>query len=86
MSVTGITKRIVFFCDNLIGHITGGLAHVNVLGSMLFAGLTGSATADAAGLGTIEIAHDGRSGVRTRIFRGRYGRVGDPGPDHSAEV
>jgi len=71
MSVTGITKRIVFFCDNLIGHITGGLAHVNVLGSMLFAGLTGSATADAAGLGTIEIAmmdeagygHDFSAGV-----------------------
>jgi tripartite ATP-independent transporter DctM subunit len=71
MSVTGITKRIVIFCDNLIGHITGGLAHVNVLGSMLFAGLTGSATADAAGLGTIEIAmmdeggydHDFSAGV-----------------------
>ncbi len=71
MSVTGITKRIVIFCDNLIGHITGGLAHVNVLGSMLFAGLTGSATADAAGLGTIEMAmmdeggydHDFSAGV-----------------------
>ncbi|NLI22983.1 MAG: TRAP transporter large permease [Clostridiales bacterium] len=71
MSVTGITKRIVVFCDNLIGHITGGLAHVNVLGSMLFAGITGSATADAAGLGTIEIAmmdeavydHDFSAGV-----------------------
>lgn len=55
MSVSGITHRIVTFCDNLVGHIRGGLAHVNVLGSMLFAGLTGSATADSAGLGPIEI-------------------------------
>jgi tripartite ATP-independent transporter DctM subunit len=55
MGVSGITSRIVAFCDNLVGHIRGGLAHVNILGSMLFAGLTGSATADAAGLGPIEI-------------------------------
>jgi tripartite ATP-independent transporter DctM subunit len=55
MGVSGITQRIVVFCDNLVGHIRGGLAHVNVLGSMLFAGLTGSATADAAGLGAVEI-------------------------------
>jgi tripartite ATP-independent transporter DctM subunit len=50
-----ITTRIVVFCNTLVGHITGGLAHVNVLGSMLFAGISGSATADAAGLGKIEI-------------------------------
>ncbi len=55
MSISGITKRIVEFSKNLVGHITGGLAHVNVLASMLFAGLSGSATADAAGLGPIEI-------------------------------
>jgi tripartite ATP-independent transporter DctM subunit len=55
MGVSGITQRIVVFCDNLVGHIRGGLAHVNILGSMLFAGLTGSATADAAGLGAVEI-------------------------------
>ena len=56
MSISGITKRIVDFSKNLVGHITGGLAHVNILASMLFAGLSGSATADAAGLGPIEIA------------------------------
>lgn len=55
MSVGGITKSIVIFCEKLVGHISGGLAHVNVLSSMLFAGLSGSAAADAAGLGPIEI-------------------------------
>lgn len=55
MSVGGITRAIVVFCDKLVGHIKGGLAHVNVLASMLFAGLSGSAAADAAGLGPIEI-------------------------------
>lgn len=55
MSVGGITKAIVIFCEKLVGHIRGGLAHVNILASMLFAGLSGSAAADAAGLGPIEI-------------------------------
>lgn len=55
MSVGGITRAIVIFCEKLVGHIRGGLAHVNVLASMLFAGLSGSAAADAAGLGPIEI-------------------------------
>jgi len=55
MSVGGITSAIVNFCEKLVGHIRGGLAHVNVLASMLFAGLSGSAIADASGLGPLEI-------------------------------
>lgn len=55
MTVGGITNAIVHFCETVVGHIKGGLAHVNVLGSMLFAGLSGSAIADASGLGPIEI-------------------------------
>lgn len=55
MSNGGITKRIVVFCRNLVGHIPGSLAHVNVLASMMFAGLSGSALADAGGLGRIEM-------------------------------
>ena len=43
MSVGGITSAIVNFCEKLVGHVKGGLAHVNVLASMLFAGLSGSA-------------------------------------------
>lgn len=55
MTVGGITNAIVHFCETLVGHIKGGLAHVNVLASMLFAGLSGSAIADASGLGPLEI-------------------------------
>ena len=55
MSSGGITESIVHFCDTLVGHVKGGLAHVNVLGSMFFAGISGSATADVSGLGKVEI-------------------------------
>lgn len=55
MTNGGITERIVKFCNNIVGHIPGGLAHVNILASVFFAGISGSATADAAGLGKIEM-------------------------------
>ena len=55
MSRCGLTMSIVKFCDTLVGHIRGGLAHVNILASMLFAGISGSATADATGLGRVEM-------------------------------
>lgn len=62
MSIGGITYSLVRFCDVLVGHVRGGLAHVNTLASMLFAGLSGSATADACGLGPIEIEMMTRGG------------------------
>lgn len=46
MNRSGITLRLVEFSQALVGHLRGGLAHVNVLSSMLFAGLSGSAVAD----------------------------------------
>ena len=55
MNSAGITKRIFHFADTFVGHISGGLGHVNVVASILFAGVSGSAVADAAGLGKIEI-------------------------------
>ena len=55
MSRCGILKNLEEFCTSLVGHIRGGLAQVNVLGSMLFAGISGSATADMTSLGKIEI-------------------------------
>lgn len=55
MSGSGVSQRIFDFALSLIGHVKGGLGYVNVLGSMIFAGVSGSATADAAGLGRIEI-------------------------------
>lgn len=50
MSKGGISKRIMDFCYSIVGHIYGGLAHVNVLSSMIFAGISGSAVADTAGV------------------------------------
>ncbi len=50
MSKGGIAQRIIDFCYSLVGHIYGGLAHVNVLSSMVFAGISGSAAADTAGV------------------------------------
>ena len=50
MSKGGISDRLMDFCYSLVGHIYGGLAHVNVLSSMIFAGISGSAVADTAGV------------------------------------
>src|ERR1700694_691290 len=55
MNSAGITNRIYNFALALVGWMRGGLGHVNVVGSMIFAGMSGTAIADAAGLGTIEI-------------------------------
>jgi C4-dicarboxylate transporter DctM subunit len=55
MLEAGIAERLVRFAQVLVGHVRGGLAHVNVLASVFFAGISGSALADAAGLGKIEI-------------------------------
>ena len=51
----GIADRIFDFAAALAGHIRGGLAHVNVVASMIFAGMSGVAQADAAGLGVVEV-------------------------------
>jgi len=51
----GIAARIFDFAAAMSGHIRGGLAHVNVVASMIFAGMSGVAQADAAGLGVVEV-------------------------------
>lgn len=51
MNACGVTKRIVGFANELVGFIPGGLAHVNILASMLFAGVSGSTSADVASIG-----------------------------------
>jgi tripartite ATP-independent transporter DctM subunit len=55
MNRAGIAERIFAFADALVGHLRGGLAHVNVVASMIFAGMSGVAQADAAGLGVVEV-------------------------------
>ncbi len=55
MNTGGITTRIYNFANAMVGRWPGGLGQVNVLGSVVFAGMSGAAVADAAGLGLIEI-------------------------------
>ena len=55
MNKGSVTPRIFGFANSLVGHLRGGLGHVNVLASMIFAGMSGTAVADAAGLGALEI-------------------------------
>ena len=55
MNSGGITRSIVDFSQSMIGHVRGGLAQVNILSSVLFAGLSGSAVADTSALGKIFI-------------------------------
>ncbi|MGN0986526.1 MAG: TRAP transporter large permease [Otoolea sp.] len=55
MNSTGVTERIFRFAKAMVGHIPGGLGHVNVFASVVFAGMSGSAIADTAGLGKIEL-------------------------------
>src|SRR4029453_5357392 len=55
MNSAGITNRSYDFAVAIAGWTRGGLAHVNIVGSVIFAGMSGTAIADAAGLGTIEI-------------------------------
>lgn len=50
-----VTDRLVFFARTLVGHIRGGLGHVNIVANMIMAGISGSATADAAALGSVMI-------------------------------
>jgi tripartite ATP-independent transporter DctM subunit len=55
MNTAGITARIFTFARAMVGWMRGGLGHVNVGASVIFAGMSGAAVADAGGLGTIEI-------------------------------
>ncbi|MDP2121548.1 MAG: TRAP transporter large permease, partial [Hoeflea sp.] len=67
MNRGGITMRIVEFSQALIGHLKGGLAHVNILSSMLFAGLSGSAVADVSALGSMLIPAMEKNGYTRRF-------------------
>jgi tripartite ATP-independent transporter DctM subunit len=62
MNRGGITRRIVDFASALVGHVRGGLGQVNVVSSILFSGITGSAVADTAAIGTVMIPSMVRKG------------------------
>jgi tripartite ATP-independent transporter DctM subunit len=62
MTASGITTALLRFSNSLVGHIRGGMGHVNVVTSMMFAGISGSALADAAGPGAVEMRMMEKSG------------------------
>jgi tripartite ATP-independent transporter DctM subunit len=62
MNSAGMTERIVKFSDGLVGGIRGGLSHVNVVTNMIYAGISGSAVADAAAIGSFMIPSMVRAG------------------------
>lgn len=55
MNSGGVTKRLLDFCNIIVGRFKGGLAAVSIVGSMIFAGISGSSVADASGLGSLLI-------------------------------
>ena len=55
LNSAGIAHRIFRFAHALVGHIRGGLAHCNIVASIIFSAMSGVAQADAAGLGTVEV-------------------------------
>lgn len=65
MNAAGITDRLVALSRAMVGHLPGGLGHINVVVSMLFAGISGSSTADAAGIGSLLIPQMKRQGYST---------------------
>ncbi len=67
MNKGGITIRLVRLSQALIGHLRGGLAHVNILSSILFAGLSGSAVADTSAIGSMMIPAMEKNGYTRRF-------------------
>lgn len=70
MNIAGVTGRIYAFAVSLVGWMRGGLAQVNIIGSVIFSGMSGTAIADAAGIGTIEIKAMKDHGYSTEVAVG----------------
>jgi tripartite ATP-independent transporter DctM subunit len=68
MNAGTISDRLLRFCVGLVGRFKGGLGHVNVVASLIFSGMSGSAVADAAGIGKIIISMMTKSGHYTRGY------------------
>lgn len=62
MNEGDIARRLIDFASSLVGHIRGGLAHVNIVTSLFFAGISGTATADAAAIGSVMIPQMAKRG------------------------
>ena len=68
MNAGTISDRLLRFCVGLVGRFKGGLGHVNVVASLIFSGMSGSAVADAAGIGKLIIEMMTKSGHYTRGY------------------
>jgi TRAP-type transport system large permease protein len=68
MNAGSISERLLDFCVAIVGRFKGGLGHVNVVSSLIFSGMSGSAVADAAGIGKVIIEMMVRSGHYTRGY------------------
>ncbi|MEM8700877.1 MAG: TRAP transporter large permease [Pseudomonadota bacterium] len=68
MNAGTISDRLLQFCIALVGRFRGGLGHVNIVASLIFSGMSGSAVADAAGIGKIIIEMMTKSGHYTRGY------------------
>ena len=80
MSASAITTAILRFTNSLVGHLRGGLGHVNVLTNMIFAGISGSALADAAGPGAIMMRMMQRAGYDPHYSAALSGATATIGP------
>ena len=68
MNIGSMSDRLLRFCDALVGRFRGGLGHINIVQSMIFAGMSGSAIADLAGTGRVMIDMMTRDGKYTRSY------------------
>ena len=80
MDTGGVTRRLVDFSSALVGHITGGLAHVVVVANMIMAGMSGSAVADASGTGSILIPSMRQKGYPADFAAAIVGAAATIGP------
>ena len=84
MNMIGVTEKIFRFANALVGHLRAGLAQVNVIGSLFFGGITGSAVADCAGIGNLIIREMRKRGYPARFRLRADGRILGHRTDHVA--
>ncbi|HSB82739.1 MAG TPA: TRAP transporter large permease [Candidatus Methylomirabilis sp.] len=80
MNTGGVTRRIFALANSLVGHVTGGLAHVTVVANMFFAGISGAAVADAAALGPVMVDAMSRQGFPRAFAAGITAAASTIGP------
>ena len=77
MNAAGITEKIYHFANTLAGRLPGGLAQVNIVGSLIFSGVSGAALADVGGIGTHRDQGDEGRGLSGAVRRRADRRLGD---------